>query len=109
MKKAALAGILMLTLTACGTTTLADLSGTREQSIQAQGKNPYNCRFQYEQAMRLFAQTDRNKDRKVSPTEARTTSFANFSFVRLDEDKDGYVSEGEFSTDRQAALCGDPY
>lgn len=105
MFRTLLAGVLILAATACGSAPYAS-SSSGETTFSAENLDYRKCRAEARNAWWIYDSSDRNKDRRVTPAEARTTSFANrYNFGDLDHNKDGAVSREEFEVYVDGMYC----
>ena len=110
VKKAILAGLAMLSLSACGYAPAESLAGTDVQSVQAQKMSTSACNQLLQRERKIFDQSDRDRDRRVSQAEAYRSILSNYyNFSSLDRNEDGYVSESEFIQQARFNLCGDDF
>ena len=97
MKRATIALAALILIPACGYAPSVGLSGGQagERALEAKVRKCDQRAVQGE--WKLFQQTDRDKDLRISRAEARLTVFANKNFSWLDTNEDGFVSNGEFT------------
>jgi Ca2+-binding EF-hand superfamily protein len=110
VKKVILTGAALLSLTACGYAPTEGLAGTDAQSVQAQRMSTSACNQLLQRERKIFEQSDRDRDRRVSYAEAYRSPLSNYyNFSSLDRNEDGYVSESEFIQQAKFNLCGDDF